>query len=61
MAKFLLIQNYEGGVCDQPMGTWDPGDVRAPTNRESAFRARPAGTGFRTPPGRRKRSLVPQL
>jgi len=29
MARYLLIQNYEGGVCDEPMGTWDPADVRA--------------------------------
>ena len=25
MAKYLLIQNYEGGVgCNTPMGAWDP-------------------------------------
>jgi hypothetical protein len=29
MAKYLLIQNYEGGVCTEPMGTWDPADIRA--------------------------------
>jgi hypothetical protein len=29
VAKYLLIQNYEGGVCTEPMGTWDPADVRA--------------------------------
>jgi len=30
MAKYLLIQNYEGGAgCDVPMGAWDPADVRA--------------------------------
>jgi hypothetical protein len=29
MAKYLLIQNYEGGVCAEPMGTWDPADIRA--------------------------------
>jgi hypothetical protein len=29
MTKYLLLQNYEGGVCDRPMGTWDPADIRA--------------------------------
>lgn len=29
MARYLLIQNYEGGVCDVPMGDWPPADVRA--------------------------------
>jgi hypothetical protein len=29
MTKFLLIQNYEAGACDVPMGEWDPADVRA--------------------------------
>jgi hypothetical protein len=29
MAKYLLIQNYEGGVgCSTPMGAWDPADIR---------------------------------
>ena len=30
MAKYLLIQHYEGGAgCDTPMGAWDPADIRA--------------------------------
>jgi hypothetical protein len=29
MTRYLLIQNYEGGVCDEPMGTWDPADIKA--------------------------------
>jgi hypothetical protein len=29
MAKYLLLQNYESGVCTEPMGAWDPADVRA--------------------------------
>jgi hypothetical protein len=29
MSKYLLIQNYEGGACTEPMGTWDPADIRA--------------------------------
>ena len=29
MARYLLIQNYEGGVCDVPMGDWAPADIRA--------------------------------
>ena len=28
MAKYLLIQKYEGGNCDVPMGAWDPADIR---------------------------------
>jgi len=28
MARYLLIQNYEGGNCDIPMGEWDPADIR---------------------------------
>jgi hypothetical protein len=28
MAKYLLIQKYEGGNCDEPMGAWDPADIR---------------------------------
>jgi hypothetical protein len=28
MAKYLLIQKYEGGNCDQPMGAWNPADIR---------------------------------
>ena len=30
MAKYLLIQHYEGGLgCDTPMGAWGPVDIRA--------------------------------
>ena len=30
MAKYLLIQNFEGGAgCDTPMGDWDPAVGRA--------------------------------
>ena len=29
MSRYLLIQNYEGGVCDVPMGDWAPADIRA--------------------------------
>ncbi|MDT5030443.1 MAG: hypothetical protein QOC94_614 [Actinoplanes sp.] len=29
MTRYMLMQNYEGGVCDEPMGTWDPADVKA--------------------------------
>ena len=28
MAKYLLIQKYEGGNCDVPMGDWNPADIR---------------------------------
>ena len=30
MTKFLLLQNYEGGVgCDEPMTNWAPEDIKA--------------------------------
>lgn len=29
MTKFLLIVNYDGGVFDEPMMSWDPADIRA--------------------------------
>jgi hypothetical protein len=29
MTRYLLIQNYEGGVCTEPMGTWDPADIKS--------------------------------
>ena len=29
MTKFLLLQNYDGGVCTVPMTEWDPVDVKA--------------------------------
>src|SRR4051812_20229260 len=29
MAKYVLLQNYEGGTCELPMGEWDPADIRA--------------------------------
>ena len=28
MTRYLLIQRYEGGNCDVPMGRWDPADIR---------------------------------
>jgi hypothetical protein len=28
MAKYLLIQKYEGGNCEVPMGDWNPADIR---------------------------------
>jgi hypothetical protein len=37
MAKYLLIQNYEGGVCDVPMGTWEPADIRAHIDFQQAL------------------------
>jgi hypothetical protein len=29
MTRYLLIQNYEGAACGEPMGTWEPADVKA--------------------------------
>jgi hypothetical protein len=45
MAKFLLIQNYEGGVCEEPMGTWDPADIRAHIDFQQALNAALTASG----------------
>jgi hypothetical protein len=29
MPKFLLLQNYEGGECTEPMTNWTPEDIKA--------------------------------
>jgi hypothetical protein len=29
MTKFMLLQNYEGGICTVPMSNWDPVDIKA--------------------------------
>jgi hypothetical protein len=29
MTKFLLLQNYEGGECVEPMPNWAPEDIKA--------------------------------
>jgi hypothetical protein len=29
VAKFLLLQNYEGVECVEPMTNWAPGDIKA--------------------------------
>jgi hypothetical protein len=40
MAKYLLIQNYEGGArCDTPMGAWDPADIRRHIDFQIALEA----------------------
>jgi hypothetical protein len=45
MAKFLLIQNYEGGVCEVPMGTWDPADIRAHIDFQRSLNAALTASG----------------
>jgi hypothetical protein len=45
MARFLLIQNYEGGVCQEPMGTWDPADIRAHIDFQLALNAALTASG----------------
>ena len=37
MTKYLLIQHYDGGVCDVPMGDWDPADIRAHLDYQRAL------------------------
>jgi hypothetical protein len=45
MGRYLLIQNYEGGVCTAPMGTWDPADVRAHIEFQQELNAELAASG----------------
>jgi hypothetical protein len=37
MTKYLLIQHYGGGVCDVPMGDWEPADIRAHIDYQRAL------------------------
>jgi hypothetical protein len=39
MTRYLLIQNYERGVCDEPMGTWEAADIRAHIDFQHALNA----------------------
>ena len=45
MSKYLLIQNYEGGVCTEPMGTWDPADIRAHIDFQQGLNAELTASG----------------
>ncbi len=46
MAKYLLIQHYEGGAaCDAPIGTWDPADIRAHIDHHVALDAELTAAG----------------
>jgi hypothetical protein len=45
MTKYLLIQNYEGGVCTEPMGTWDPADIRAHIDFQQSLNAELTASG----------------
>jgi hypothetical protein len=45
MGRYLLIQNYEGGVCTAPMGTWDTADVRAHIEFQQELNAELAASG----------------
>ena len=46
MAKYLLVQNYEGGAsCDTPMGDWDPADIRAHIDFQIALNKELAAAG----------------
>ncbi len=46
MTKFLLLQNYEGGIgCTVPMADWAPGDIRAHIDFQHALNQELAGKG----------------
>jgi hypothetical protein len=45
MAKYLLIQKYEGGNCDVPMGAWDPADIRGHIDFQIALNSELAAAG----------------
>lgn len=45
MTRYLLMQNYEGGVCAEPMGTWEPADVQAHLDFQLALNAELTASG----------------
>jgi hypothetical protein len=45
MAKYLLIQKYEGGNCDEPMGAWDAADIRGHIDFQIALNAELTAAG----------------
>ncbi len=46
MTKFLLLQNYEGGIgCTVPMTDWAPEDIRAHIDFQHALNQELAGKG----------------
>ena len=45
MTKFMLLQNYEGGVCLEPMTNWDPVDIKAHIDFQHALNAELINSG----------------
>ena len=45
MAKFLVMQNYEGGVCPEPIYNWAPADVKAHIEFQIALNDELTGSG----------------
>ncbi|MCQ4118251.1 YciI family protein [Rhodococcus tibetensis] len=46
MPKFMLLQNYEGGVgCTVPMSDWDPSDIKAHIQFQHDLNAELAANG----------------
>ena len=45
MAKYLLIQKYEGGNCEEPMGAWGPADIRGHIDFQIALNKELAAAG----------------
>jgi hypothetical protein len=45
MTKFMLLQNYEGGVCAEPMTSWDPVDIEAHIDFQQALNAELLNSG----------------
>jgi hypothetical protein len=45
MARYLLIQKYEGGNCDEPMGAWDAADIRGHIDFQIALNAELTAAG----------------
>ena len=43
--KFMLLQNYEGGVCEEPMTNWDPVDIKAHISFQLALNAELISSG----------------
>lgn len=45
MAKYMLLQNYEGGDCLVPMTNWAPGEIKAHIDFQQALNRELADKG----------------
>ncbi|MDX6400064.1 MAG: hypothetical protein QOF27_670 [Gaiellaceae bacterium] len=45
MARYLLVVNFEGGVCDTPMDEWEPEEITAHLDHYRALHKELVGSG----------------